>query len=57
MLVCIFDRYGKFLGSFNGNSEGWTGTYAGKPLPATDYWFVITRQDGRILKGHFSLMR
>lgn len=57
MLVCIYDRYGKFLGSFNGTSEGWNGIYAGKPLPATDYWFVVTRQDGRILKGHFSLMR
>lgn len=57
MQVRIYDRYGKFLGSFKGNSEGWTGMYAGKPLPATDYWFVAEREDGRILKGHFSLLR
>jgi gliding motility-associated-like protein len=57
MKVVIFDRYGKIITSFGANSEGWDGTYNGTRLPATDYWFVVTRQDGREFKGHFSMLR
>ena len=55
--VAIYDRFGKLITSFNSKSSGWDGTYNGKEMFATDYWFVVTRQDGRILKGHFSLKR
>jgi len=56
--VEIFDRFGKLLYEIsNGNSEGWDGTYNGYPLPADDYWFVISMQDGRVVRGHFSLKR
>ncbi|KOS06278.1 hypothetical protein AM493_09715 [Flavobacterium akiainvivens] len=55
--VDIFDRYGKFIFSFRGNSIGWDGTFGGKNLPATDYWFVITLEDGREVKGHFAMIR
>lgn len=55
--VYIFDRYGKLITSFGSSSEGWDGTYNGARLPATDYWFVVKRQDGREMKGHFSMLR
>lgn len=55
--VDIFDRYGKLLYMFRGNSQGWDGTFGGKNLPATDYWFVITLEDGREVKGHFAMIR
>lgn len=57
MKVYIFDRYGKLITGFGSNSEGWDGTLNGVPLPSTDYWFVVTREDGRELKGHFSMLR
>jgi gliding motility-associated-like protein len=57
LLVYIYDRFGKLITNFDADSEGWDGTFNGQPLPATDYWFVVNRQDGRVLKGHFSLMR
>ncbi len=55
--VIVYDRYGKAMASFDANSEGWDGTYNNQPMFATDYWFVVYRQDGRIHKGHFSLKR
>lgn len=55
--VTIFDRYGKIITSFKGNSSGWDGTLNGNILPANDYWFVITRDQGKEYKGHFSLIR
>jgi gliding motility-associated-like protein len=56
--VYIFDRYGKLLKQLDPLTEGWDGTYLGKPMPATDYWFrVYLSEDGREFKGHFSLIR
>ena len=55
--VIIYDRFGKLIKSFNGSSLGWDGTLNGSKLPATDYWFVITLEDNRIVKGHFALIR
>ncbi|MBC7523500.1 MAG: T9SS type B sorting domain-containing protein [Flavobacterium sp.] len=55
--VEIFDRYGKAITVLNANNDGWDGTYNGVPLPSTDYWFVVNRQDGKVYKGHFSMER
>lgn len=55
--VYIYDRYGKLVAGLQPYERGWDGTYNGHLLPATDYWYVITLTDGRVLKGHFSLMR
>lgn len=55
--VAIYDRYGKLIITFGPDYEGWDGTYNGHKLPSTDYWFVVTRQDGRQHKGHFSMVR
>jgi gliding motility-associated-like protein len=53
----IFDRFGKLLKELDSYSNGWDGTYTGQPLPATDYWFVVTRENGKEYRGHFSLKR
>lgn len=53
----IYDRYGKLITVFTPDSPGWDGKFNGKRLFATDYWFVVKRQDGRELKGHFALKR
>jgi gliding motility-associated-like protein len=55
--VTIFNRYGKLLKEISPTSLGWNGTFNGSKLPATDYWFNLTFEDGKIIKGHFSLKR
>jgi gliding motility-associated-like protein len=57
LAVKIFDRYGKLLKHLGMNSMGWDGKYLGKDVPSSDYWFVVTRENGKELKGHFSLKR
>lgn len=56
LTVKIFDRYGKLIVELKNNS-GWNGTFNGQELPATDYWFVVTRSNGKEYRGHFSLKR
>ncbi|MFV8325464.1 choice-of-anchor L domain-containing protein [Flavobacterium sp. ZS1P14] len=55
--ITIFDRYGKLLKELSSSSLGWNGNFNGYALPADDYWFHLTFEDGRIIKGHFSLKR
>jgi len=55
--VEIFDRFGKILHVVVLKSNGWDGTYKGKPLPSSDYWFKAFLSDGGIFKGHFTLKR
>lgn len=57
MLLYIFDRDGRLITGFNGLGNGWDGSFNGNPLPSSDYWFVIKRQNGKEYKGHFSLLR
>ncbi|WGK64305.1 T9SS type B sorting domain-containing protein [Croceiramulus getboli] len=57
MFIYIFDRYGKLIKQLDPLSEGWDGTYNGRNLPSTDYWFLVEREDGRSFRGHFSLVR
>lgn len=57
MITYIFDRYGKLITNFSPRSQGWDGTLNGKPLPSTDYWFVVKRENGQIHRGHFSMKR
>ena len=54
-MIYIFDRMGKLLTKLSPVGDGWDGTLNGKRLPADDYWFSVTLQDGRIFKGHFTL--
>ncbi|WP_299278163.1 T9SS type B sorting domain-containing protein [uncultured Psychroserpens sp.] len=55
--ILIFDRYGKLLIELDPLSSGWDGTFNGFDMPTNDYWYVITLEDGRVLKGHFTLKR
>ncbi|WP_417351824.1 T9SS type B sorting domain-containing protein [Flavobacterium alkalisoli] len=55
--ISIFDRYGKLVSSFWGDSIGWDGMYNGRPLPSTDYWFLLELEDGRNIRGHFAMVR
>jgi len=57
MEILIFNRYGKQLAEISPNSKGWDGTYNGVPLPTSDYWFRVTRSNGQIHTGHFTLKR
>lgn len=62
--VFIFDRYGKLLKQLNQNSTGWDGTFNGRDLPSSDYWFKLEyeRNDqavvvARTVRRHFTLKR
>ncbi len=55
--IYIYDRFGKIIKKIAPNSEGWDGTYRGKQMPATDYWFTVKLEDGRFRRGHFSLIK
>ena len=55
--ISIFDRYGKLLSSFRADQIGWNGTYKGKPLAANDYWYLVKLYNGKIYRGHFTLVR
>lgn len=54
--VIIYDRYGKILKILK-NSYPWDGKYNGIDLPSSDYWFVVTRENGKEYRGHFTLKR
>ena len=63
-VVHIYDRYGTLLAQLQSNSLGWDGTYNGRMLPSTDYWFKLTYLDGegetaeaKYINNHFSLKR
>jgi gliding motility-associated-like protein len=53
----VYDRYGKLLSSFTNTSQGWDGTYNGKPMPVNDYWYRVIFTDGRVQTGSFTLRR
>lgn len=61
--INIFDRYGKTLYSMdlNSNTYGWNGTYQGRALETSDYWYTVVLVDNEMktseISGHFSLLR
>lgn len=55
--IRIYDRFGTFLAAIDPSTSGWDGTFNGKILPSSDYWFYARLEDGRIFKGHFALKR
>ena len=56
-IIQIFDRYGKLVKQISPLTQGWDGTFNGQQVPATDYWYSIQLEDGRVIKGHFALKR
>ncbi|HRN98901.1 MAG TPA: T9SS type B sorting domain-containing protein, partial [Flavobacterium sp.] len=58
--INIFDRYGKYLKTIEPGKSGWDGTYNGRVMPSTDYWFVVNYEDQGMpmeFKAHFSMKR
>ncbi|WP_340203090.1 T9SS type B sorting domain-containing protein [Ascidiimonas sp. W6] len=55
--IRIYDRFGTFITALDPTGSGWDGTFNGKLLPSSDYWFFAHLDDGRIYKGHFALKR
>lgn len=57
-VVTIFDRWGKKLAQYSGSESGWDGTYNGKVMPSTDYWYEVEIKElQKTYTGHFTLMR
>jgi gliding motility-associated-like protein len=55
--IHIFDRYGKLLKQISSTGQGWDGKFNGTNVPSDDYWYVLNLENGRIIKGHFTLKR
>lgn len=55
--IYIFNRYGKLIKEILPNQKGWDGSSSSSLLPSSDYWFSLFLENGRIIKGHFSLKR
>ena len=55
--ISIFDRYGKLLKEVSALGQGWDGLFNGQEMPSTDYWYSFTLENGKVIKGHFTLKR
>ena len=55
--IFIFNRFGSLIAQIEPTSSGWDGTYRGKPLSSSDYWFSVELENGEMLRGHFALKR
>lgn len=55
--ISIYNRYGKLIKSLNGNEIGWDGTFNGKNMPSSDYWFIVVTNTNEKIYGHFALKR
>ena len=55
--IVIYDRYGKLLSKLKYYDLGWDGTFNGTPMPTSDYWFTVIRENGDMHYGHFTLKR
>ncbi len=54
--IRIFDRTSKLIAQSKNKNYSWNGTYNGRPLPASDYWYVL-KVGENLFKGHFALKR
>ncbi len=55
--LLIYNRYGHLIKNISNTDFGWDGTLNSNPLPADDYWFTLVFNDGKIIRGHFTLKR
>ncbi|RZT00087.1 T9SS type B sorting domain-containing protein [Aquimarina brevivitae] len=63
-LIFIFDRSGKLLKQLIPGGPGWDGTFNGKLMPSSEYWFRVEFNEPtdpnmrrRVFAGSFSLIR
>ena len=62
--VFIFDRFGKLLKQLDEFDLGWDGTFNGRQMPSSDYWFRLDYERdeqnlivAKTIRNHFSLIR
>ncbi|MGJ8593939.1 MAG: T9SS type B sorting domain-containing protein [Aquaticitalea sp.] len=60
--IYIFDRFGKLIKQISPAGNGWNGTYNGKPMPSSDYWFTVEYSEPstgqqKQFNAHFTLKR
>ena len=55
--MTVFNRYGKLLRRFTAAESGWDGRYGADEMPPDDYWYVLELENGRVVKGYFTLKR
>lgn len=58
--ISIFDKFGKLIQQIRPSGPGWDGSYNGKNLPSTDYWFHVNYSENeveKIFRAHFTLKR
>ncbi len=54
----IYDRFGRLITHINTASDQfWDGTFNGVKANSDDYWYVLILPNGKVYKGHFSLIR
>ena len=63
-VVSIYNRYGKLMKQLSNNDLSWDGTFAGRQMPESDYWFKLTYTDDtgaavvdKFLQKNFALHR
>ena len=59
--ILVYNRFGVLMAKIDASMNGWNGSYQGKILPSSDYWFRVRLTDvnGLVVDrvGHFSLLR
>ncbi len=56
--LSIHNRYGQLFFQTNSLDNTWDGTFKGKPLPSSDYWYRFeSAESNEVFTGHFSLKR
>ena len=53
--ILVFNRYGKLIKQLIPHQYSWDGYYNGHVLESNDYWYLITLNNGKELRGHFAL--
>ncbi|WP_295832173.1 T9SS type B sorting domain-containing protein [uncultured Winogradskyella sp.] len=61
-VIYIYNRFGKLLKQLSPTGPGWDGTYNGKKMPSSDYWFTLEytepiNDEKRTFSAHFALKR
>ena len=55
--IQVFDRFGMLITQIEPESQGWDGTFNGRPLPAGGYWFRAVDDTDQEIQGFFTLKR
>ncbi len=58
--IVIIDKNGNIIANYKSSDklEGWDGTTSnGKMLPSDSYWYIITLENGKNLKGSVTIVR